>query len=637
MKKHRILIVEDEGIIAFHIKKLLDGYGYDVVGIAVTADEAIKKSESEVPDLILMDITLKSEKDGVYAADIIKQNFNIPIIFLTANTDERTLQKAKLVEPYGFINKPFQGRELKTNIEIALHTHKMRKKLFENEQLLSATLGNINEGVIATDNFGAIKFVNPKACELTGFSDSELMDRNITEVYIVIEDTSDETLICSMSGILAGNTAGKIFNNKLLIKKDGSQIPVEEEITKIQGFNNKVSGNVFVFRDISKSREAQLELLRSRNYYLSLFDALPALIWQVNTKGEFNYFNDSWLEYRSKDIEEEVGVKWVADIHPDDRDLFIQKFTAVREKKEIFQTEFRIKNKDNDYNWLICIASPFDDMRNQFTGYLGVCQDITGLKKIENALMESKIKAETANEAKSRFISVMSHELRTPMNGILGMIELLKKSKINNEQKNYLRILSQGACTLLNTINSILDLSRTDAGKYEIERNVFNLCDLISEIIESYNILTDVKNVKLKCNMDEEIPESIIGDSGKIKQILTNILNNAVKFTSKGKIDLNVSLDKSKAEKNGSLNLLISVADTGIGIQKDKLKLIFESFKQADDSHTREYGGVGLGLSISKQLTELLGGKIWVESEVDAGSKFFISLELETIKENAIV
>lgn len=636
MAKQRILIVEDEGIIAFHIKKLLEGYGYEVLDIAATAEEAIQKTAETTPDLILMDITLKSDKDGVYAADQIKQEFNIPVIFLTANTDERTLQKAKLVEPYGFINKPFQGRELKTNIEIALYTHKMRKELFENEQLLSATLGSINEGVIATDNQGTIKFVNSKACKLTGYEETELIGKNVTEAYIVIEDTSDETLICSMAGILAGKTTGEILSNKVLIRNDGTQIPVEEEVTKIQGFNQKVSGNVVVFKDISKSRETQMELLRSRNYYLALFDALPALIWQVNFKGEFNYFNDSWLEFRSKDIEEEVGAKWIADIHPDDRDIFIQRFTLAREQKETFHSEFRIKNKDGNYDWLICVASPFNDMKDAYNGYLGVCQNITGLKKIENALMESKIKAETANEAKSRFISVMSHELRTPMNGILGMIELLKKSEVNNEQKNYLRILSQGAYTLLNTINSILDLSRTDASKYKIEETEFNVYNLLTDILEAYNILTDVKSVELKCNIDEEVPEFIKADSGKIKQILTNILNNAVKFTNRGKIEINLSVDKI-AEDEGNLNLLFSVVDTGIGIQEDKLKLIFESFKQADDSHTREYGGVGLGLSISKQLTELLGGKIWVESEINVGSKFFISLKLKAVKENVTI
>jgi len=636
MVKQKVLIVEDEGIIAFHIKKLLEGYGYEVAGIASTAEEAITKTTETIPDLVLMDITLKGDKDGVYAAGEITRNFNSPIIFLTANTDEKTLQKAKLIEPYGFINKPFQGRELKTNIEIALYTHKMRRKLFESEQLLSATLGSINEGVIATNSKGIIKFVNAKACDLTGYKETDLLDKNITDGYIVIEDTSNEALICNMAGILAGKPIEELFSNKILVRSDGTQIPVEEEITKIQGFNQKVSGNVVVFKDISKTREIQIELIQSRNYYLALFDALPALVWQTNPNGEFNYFNNTWLEFRAKDLEEEVGAKWIADIHPDDRDVFIQRFTYAREQKRVFHSEFRILNKKEGYDWLICVASPFNGIKKSYAGYLGVCQNITGLKKIENALIESKVKAETANEAKSRFISVMSHELRTPMNGILGMIELLKKSEINNEQKNYLRILSQGAYTLLNTINSILDLSKTDAGKYKLEEKEFNIHKLLYGIIESYNILTDVKDVDLNCNIDKNIPEVILGDAGKIKQILTNILNNAVKFTNRGKIEITLSIDKPEQDA-GNPDLLFCVSDTGIGIHEEKLKLIFESFKQADDSHTREYGGVGLGLSISKQLTELLGGKIWVESEINKGSKFFISLKLKTVKENVTI
>ena len=244
MEKQRILVVEDEGIIAFHIKKLLLSYNYEVIEIASTAEMAIELAETEKPDLILMDITLKSDKDGVFAADIIRQKCNIPIIFLTANTDENTFQRAKIVEPYGFINKPFQGRELKTNIEIALYTHKMRKQLFEKEQLLSATLGSINEGVIATDNNDCIQFVNFKACELTGYFEDELVGKNLNEVYIVIEDTSDENLICNLSGIIAGNGDTKFLQNKLLLKKDGSQLPIEQDLTKLRDFNNDISGNV---------------------------------------------------------------------------------------------------------------------------------------------------------------------------------------------------------------------------------------------------------------------------------------------------------------------------------------------------------------------------------------------------------
>ena len=345
----------------------------------------------------------------------------------------------------------------------------------------------------------------------------------------------------------------------------------------------------------------------------------------TNTSGTIKYVNPAFTSMHGYTLEETAG-----------KTPRILKSGKMPE--EIYQSMWRTllagrswggelcnKTKAGSTIWIRANISPIRNSEGKLTHFMALHKDITLERQLMADVVKAKLEAEQANQAKSDFLASMSHEIRTPLNAIVGMSELIDESSLDKEQAQYLAIMRNASDTLLSLINDVLDISKIEAGKVDIEKAPFNLEDLVSQVSDLIAVRAAKKNVEVNCKLEADVPIFVEGDATRLKQVLMNLMGNAVKFVEKGSVSLNV---KKVTTKAGCLELLFSVKDTGIGIPGDKVGAIFEKFTQADSSTTRKYGGTGLGLPISKMLIELMGGKIWLESEPGVGTAFFFTVAL---------
>jgi signal transduction histidine kinase len=267
---------------------------------------------------------------------------------------------------------------------------------------------------------------------------------------------------------------------------------------------------------------------------------------------------------------------------------------------------------------------------SEYCGQLGTVLDRRSpgyaLVTARQQALQRMLEAKASDDAKTKFLANMSHELRTPVNGVLGMLELVRHTQPGPRQQHYLETARRSAETLLGIINGILDISKIESGKIELEQSPFDLRDVVEDVTETFSDAVSAKGLELACFVPARLPTALIGDAARLRQILTNLIGNAVKFTDKGEVGIRVdAVDVDAA----SVFLAFAVSDTGIGIPPEKQRRVFDAFTQADSSTTRRYGGTGLGLSIAKHIVEAHGGKLWVESTVGQGSKFSFSLPLD--------
>jgi len=361
-------------------------------------------------------------------------------------------------------------------------------------------------------------------------------------------------------------------------------------------------------------------------------ETLPIGVFECDQKGECLYVNSRWQEIFGLNLVESLTKDWRQFLHPEEYELVAAEWSQAIDDFRAFIRDCRIITARGEVRWVHLRSSPvFSDSGVRYTGTV---EDITERKHFEEELRRAKETAESVNEAKSAFLANMSHEIRTPMNAVIGMSGLLLDTALNPKQKEYTEIIQESAKALLQIINDILDFSKIEAGKLEIENIAFDLRVLLDNIMVMVAPKTYEKGLQINCIIPSDLHVGLKGDPGRLRQILLNLIGNAVKFTAKGGVTIQV---ERLMELEQKIVLRFSIKDTGIGIPHDRKNQLFQSFSQLDPSTTRKYGGTGLGLAISKQLVEIMGGQIDVISEPGQGSTFWFAIALEKMHQTTIL
>jgi PAS domain S-box-containing protein len=476
---------------------------------------------------------------------------------------------------------------------------------------------------VSLDQNGNILLVNQKCLDLLKYDTSEeLKGKNWFDTCIPPE--TNELFKQAYSEVMKGEMESSEYYENEVVTKSGNRRVIYWNNSLIKDKNGQIIELFCSGIDITERKHSEQALIKIKDEFLLLAESMPQIVWITLPDGMNIYFNQQWVDYTGLTLEESYGNGWIKPFHPDDQKSAWNAWQNAVTKNAKYSLECRLRRKDGEYFWWLVRGVPVLDKKGNIIKWFGTCTDIHNFKETEIELFKAKEKAEEADRLKSAFLANMSHEIRTPMNGILGFADLLKEPRLTREiQQEYISIIEKSGVRMLNIINDIIDISKIEAGLMEINIQEVNINKQIEFIHTFFKPQVEEKELLFSIKNTLSDKESFIkSDSEKIYSILTNLVKNAIKFTEQGTIELGYTL---KTE-NDSTELEFYVKDMGIGIPKDLKKSVFERFIQADVSNKMASQGTGLGLSISKAYVEMLGGKMWIESEEGKGSIFYFTL-----------
>ncbi len=511
----------------------------------------------------------------------------------------------------------------------ALHRTKVSEATSTSEARLREVIESTDEGMFAIGPDGRVDIWNAAAERNLGRTRDQVVGRKLeeavpemgaTQLSVAIAETIQEGLPVVLSDLhLGGDRSGRTLEARVFPFEGGATV---------------------FFSDVTDRRRAEQVLRQNEALFRLMADTAPVLIWMSGPNRRRNYFNKGWLDFTARSLEQEMGEGWVGGVHSDDLQRCMQTHASAFDGQRGFDMEYRLRRADGEHRWILETGIPRFELDGAFAGYIGSAIDISERRRAETEMQTAKEAAEAATRAKSEFLANMSHEIRTPMNAVIGMTGLLLDTDLTAEQQDFVETVRNSGDALLTIINDILDFSKIESGKLELERHPFDLRDCIEGALDLLAPQASEKHIDLAYTIDANSPATPVGDVTRLRQILVNLLSNALKFTDHGEVVLSL---KSRHLEEGQgapewqgesfeqasmprFELHFSVTDTGIGIPPDRIGRLFQSFSQVDASTTRNYGGTGLGLAISKRLAELMGGTMWVESEVGAGSTFHFTI-----------
>jgi len=508
--------------------------------------------------------------------------------------------------------------------------------------LQSAIFNSANFSSIATDAKGVIQIFNVGAERMLGYTAAEVMNK------ITPADISDPQEVVARANALSIELGTPItpgfealvfkasrgiedIYELTYIRKDGSRFPAVVSVTALRDAEGVIIGYLLIGTDNTARQQIEAERkkldqrLRDQQFYTrSLIESNTDALMTTDPSGVITDVNKQMEALTGCTRDELIGAPFKTFFtDPERAEAGIHR---VLSEKKIADYELTARARDGKMTVVSYNANTFYDRDRTLQGVFAAARDVTERKRVELELKHAKASAESASRTKSEFLASMSHEIRTPMNAIMGIADLLAKTELSLEQDKYVQIFRRAGDNLLNLINDILDLSKVEASQLELEQTCFSLPDLLEKVTEMVEGRAREKSLALVFEVAANVPVSLVGDPTRLRQVLLNLMGNAIKFTEEGEVSLRVT---SELDSTVPTALHFTVSDTGVGIPPGQLDRIFERFTQADSSTTRRFGGSGLGLTISKRLVELMGGSIFCESTVGAGSVFSFVVPFE--------
>lgn len=514
--------------------------------------------------------------------------------------------------------------------------------LLKADALQAAIFNSANFSSIATDAKGVIQIFNVGAERMLGYAAFEVVNK-ITPADISDSEeliTRAKTLSAELETAITPGFEALVFKASRGIEdiyeltyicKDGSRLPAVVSVTALRDADGTIIGYLLIGTDNTARKAVEAEQkrsdqrLRDQQFYTrSLIESNIDALMTTDAYGIITDVNKQMESLTGCTRDELIGAPFKDFFtDPDRAEAGIKR---VLREKSLTDYELTAIDRDGKKTVVSYNATTFYDRSRTLQGVFAAARDITERKAVEAELRQARAVAESASMTKSDFLASMSHEIRTPMNAIMGIADLLARTPLNDEQNKYVQIFQRAGDNLLNLINDILDLSKVEASQLELERTGFSLIGHLEKVLEMVAARAQEKGLVLLFDIAPNVPADLVGDPTRLRQVLLNLLGNAIKFTTAGSVSLYVDLDEAAQTPT---TLRFAVTDTGIGIAKQKLGPVFERFTQADSSMTRRFGGSGLGLTICKRLVELMGGRIWVESEIGEGSVFAFTVPME--------
>lgn len=631
--KDRIFVVHGSTFSASELAPRLERLGYEVVEQTSETDSLPARVTTKETDLVILDAALAGGGDAIALADSVRRECERPVIFISGDQDRERLVSSPSVPKFSDLSPGFDDQELHFVLDVFLTRHHSEQRIRSAEARYRALTSTALDGIVITSITGRITSWNLGAEIIFGYKEHEILRQPLT---LLLPSRFRRENLKMMARLRTDKDDAHAEHRVELLgrHKSGKEFPLDLALTPWRSPEGRfVTG---IIRDISVQKRAE-ERLRLQSTAL---ESASNTVVITNTKGIIEWVNPAFTVTTGYTKEEAIGKNpRILNSGKQPASYYAEMWQHILAGKN-WRGEFINRRKDGQLFTEDVNITPVLGDDGQITHFVAIKQDVSKLKenirdlevahqelaKKNQALDVALVEARAASEAKAAFLATMSHEIRTPMNGFIGMASLLRNSSpLTDEQVDFIDTICSSGETLLTLINDILDFSKIESNHMDLESVPFNLRRSLEETLDTVAPPAREKRLDLALEMDPSVPDAIVGDSVRIRQVITNLVGNAIKFTAEGEVVVQVSADPPA--KNFQ-RIHFCVRDTGIGIEEAKLDRLFKSFSQVDSSTTRVYGGTGLGLAISQRLIGLMGGEIKVESNMGQGSKFYFDLNL---------